>query len=129
MKTTRECCLLFWINPGSSTLQSTAAQPLTSYLANYPSKMTNTFRALLEKALLISNVFLWTLTYDRISVGWPVRTCILQLCTDIRGRLEELHTSALCRLENLSGVMDYRDRWGGRESENCAISTTWWCLY
>ena len=39
------------------------------------------------------------------SVGQPTRTYLLQLCTDTG-----------CSLEDLPGVMDYRDGWMERES-------------
>ena len=51
-----------------------------------------------SKDQLISNILLWTPSYGR--AGRPARTYIQQLCADIRYSLEDI-----------LGVMDYRDRW------------------
>ena len=48
------------------------------------------------------------------ATGWPTRTYIQQLCTDIGGSLEDLPE-----------VMNDRDEWWERVREICASSTTW----
>ena len=65
---------------------------------------------------LIWNFLLWTPTHEHTSVGWPAKTYIYQLCAETG-----------CSLEDLPGVMDYRDRWWEREfRELCSVSAIWW---
>ena len=64
---------------------------------------------------LISDVFLWTPSYERASVGRPARTYLQQLFMD-KG----------CRREDLPKAMDDRDDWRGSFWEIRAWSTAWW---
>ena len=66
-----------------------------------------------SKGELISDILLWTPSHGRAKVGRPARTYIQQLCANIG-----------CNLEDLSGVMDSRDRWQERIREICASSAT-----
>ena len=62
---------------------------------------------------LISDILLWTPSHGRSQAGWPARTYIQQLCTNIRRSLEEL-------LE----AMDNRERWRKRVRDIHTSSTT-----
>ena len=64
---------------------------------------------------LISDVFLWTPTYDRAKAGRLARTYIKQLCEDTR-----------CSPEDLSEAMNDREKWRERVRDICASSTIWW---
>ena len=80
MRTTQENCMLFWTQPGSSTLQTADVCLLTSYLTNHPSKMNKTCWR--SKNKLIIDILLWTPTHGHTSVGHPEKTNIYQLCAD-----------------------------------------------
>ena len=68
-----------------------------------------------SKDELISDVLQWTPSYERASVGWPARTYLQQLCTDIG-----------CSLEDLLEVMDDREECRERAKEIHASGTSWW---
>ena len=69
---------------------------------------------------LISDVLLWTPTYGRAKAGWPARTYIQQLCDDTGYSPEDL-----------SGVMNDREKWRERVRDIHASGLTcwWWWLY
>ena len=64
---------------------------------------------------LISDVILWTPTYDRAKAGWPARTYLQQLCEDTG-----------CSLEDLPEAMNDREKWRERVSDIRASGTIWW---
>ena len=64
---------------------------------------------------LISDVLLWTPTYDRAKAGRPTRTCIQQLCED-----------TVCSPEDLPEAMNDREGWRERVRDIRASGTTWW---
>ena len=64
---------------------------------------------------LISDVLLWTPTYDRAKAGRPSRTYIQQLCEDTG-----------CGLEDLLEAMNDREKWRERVRDIRASGTTWW---
>ena len=63
---------------------------------------------------LISDVLLWTPTYDRAKTGRPARTYIQQLCEDT-GRSPE----------DLPEAMNDREKWRESVMDICAGGTTW----
>ena len=65
-----------------------------------------------SKNELIGDVFLWTPSHGRASVGQPARTYLKQLCADRR-----------CSQEDLPKVMDDSDEWRGRVREIRARGT------
>ena len=67
---------------------------------------------------LISDVLLWTPTYDRAKAGRPARTYIQQLYEDTG-----------CRPEDLPGAMNDREMWRRRVRDICASGTTWLYIY
>ena len=67
-----------------------------------------------SKDELISDVLLWTPTYDRAKAGQPGRTYIQQLCED-----------TVCSLEDLSEAMSDREKWRERVRDIRASGTTW----
>ena len=70
-----------------------------------------------SKDELISDVLLWTPTYDQAKAGWPDRTYIQQLCEDTG-----------CSPEDLPEVMnDWEKRWE-RVRDIRASGTTWWLM-
>ena len=75
-------------------LESTAVQPLTSYLKTHPSKTKKTYWR--SKDEIMSDVLLWTPTHGRAGVGRPTRTYRQQLCVDTG-----------CTFEDMPGI----DRW------------------
>ena len=62
---------------------------------------------------LISDVLLWTPTHGRAKAGRPARTYIQQLCEDTR-----------CCPEDLTKVMNDREKWRERIRDIRATSTT-----
>ena len=64
---------------------------------------------------LISDVLLWTPTYDRAKAGRPVRTYIQQLCEDTG-----------CSSEDLTEAMNDREKWRERVRDIRASGTIWW---
>ena len=65
---------------------------------------------------LISDVLLWTPTYDRVKAGRPARTYIQQLCEDTG-----------CSPEDLPETMNDREKWRERVRDIRADSATrWW---
>ena len=64
---------------------------------------------------LISDVLLWTPTYDRAKAGRPARTYIQQLCEDTG------YSS-----EDLPEAMNDRKKWRERVRDIRASGTTWW---
>ena len=64
---------------------------------------------------LMSDVLLWTPTYGRAKAVRPARTYIQQLCEDTG-----------CRPEDLSEVMNDKEKWRERVRDNRACGTTWW---
>ena len=71
-----------------------------------------------SKHELISDVLLWTPTYGRAKAGRQARTYIQQLCEDTG-----------CSPEDLSEVMDDREKWREMVRDIRASGTTWWWLY
>ena len=72
-----------------------------------------------SKDELINNAVLWTPTHRHASIGQPPRTCLYQLCADTE-----------CRLEDLPGGMDDRDRWGEWESGKSVQAVwQWWLIF
>ena len=65
---------------------------------------------------LISDVLLWTPTYDWAKAGRPAQTYIQQLCED-----------AGCSPEDLPEPMKDREKWRERIRDIRAGGTTWWC--
>ena len=68
-----------------------------------------------SKDELISDVLLWTPTYDQAKAGRPARTYIQQLCEDTG-----------CSPEDLPKAMNDRDKWRERVRDIRASGTTWW---
>ena len=102
---------LFWTNLGSSTQETSTVQPLTCHLKNHPNKTNKTCGTDGEartNSLLI--FFYWS-----VHAGRPARSYLHQLCVDIG-----------CGLEDLPGVMAYRDRWRMSVREIGAVSMNWW---
>ena len=65
---------------------------------------------------IISDVLLWTPTYDRAKTGRPARTYIQQLCEDTG-----------CSPEDLPEAMDDREKWRERVRDIHASGTIrWW---
>ena len=64
---------------------------------------------------LISDVQLWTPTYDREKAGRTARTYIQQLCEDTG-----------CSLEDLPEAMNDREKWREKVRYIRAGGTTWW---
>ena len=63
---------------------------------------------------LISDVLLWTPTYDRAKAGQPARTYIQQLCEDTG-----------CSPEDLPEGINDREKWRERVRDIRASGTTW----
>ena len=64
---------------------------------------------------LISDVLLWTPTYDRAKAGRPAQTYIQQLCEDTG-----------CGPEDLPKAMNDRVKWRERVRDIRACGMTWW---
>ena len=64
---------------------------------------------------LISDVLLWTLTYDRAKAGRPARSYILQPCEDTEYSPEDQPEA-----------MNDREKWRERVRDIRACSMTWW---
>ena len=64
---------------------------------------------------LISDVLLWTPTYDRAKAGRPARTYIQQLCEDTG-----------CSPEDLPEAINNREKWREMIGDIRASGTTWW---
>ena len=64
---------------------------------------------------LISDILLWTPTYDRAKAGRPARTYIQQLCEDTG-----------CSSEDLPEAMNDWEKWRERVRDIHASCTTWW---
>ena len=67
---------------------------------------------------LISDLLLWTPTYERAKAGRPSRTYIQQLCEDTG-----------CSPEDLPEAMNDREKWWERVRDIRASGTTWWWWY
>ena len=67
---------------------------------------------------IISDILLWTPSHGRPKIGRPARTYVLHICADTG-----------CSLEDVPGVMDFRDGWQERVSQIRSSSATWWCWY
>ena len=67
---------------------------------------------------LISDVLLWTPTYDRAKAGRPARTYIQQLCEDTG-----------CAPEDLPEAVNDREKWQERVRDICTCGMTWWYIY
>ena len=81
MGTTQGCYVILWTNP----LQNNSC----SYLTDYQSKLNKRcWEVRRSKDELISDVFLWVLTYTETSFGWPVKTSTYQLCEDTGRQLD-----------------------------------------
>ena len=68
-----------------------------------------------SKDELISDVFLWTPTYDQAKAGRPAWTYIQQLCEDTG-----------CNPEDLPEAMNNREKWRERVRDIRAGGMTWW---
>ena len=68
-----------------------------------------------SKDALISDVLLWTPTYDRAKAGRLARTYIQQLCEDTE-----------CSPEDLPEALNDREKWRERVRDIRAGGTTWW---
>ena len=68
-----------------------------------------------SKEELISDVLLWTPTYECARVGRPARTYIQQLCEDTG-----------CNPEDLPEAMNDREKWRERVRDIRAGGATWW---
>ena len=68
-----------------------------------------------SKDELVSDVLLWTPTYDQAKAGRPVRTYIQQLCEDTG-----------CNPEDLPEAMNDREKWREMVRDILAGGTTWW---
>ena len=66
----------------------------------------------------VSDVLLWTPTYDQAKAGRPARTYIQQLCEDTG-----------CNPEDLPEAMNDREKWREMVRDIRAGGTTWWWLY
>ena len=66
-----------------------------------------------SKDELVSDVLLWTPTYDQAKAGRPARTYIQQLCEDTG-----------CSPEDLPEAMNDREKWRERVRDICAGGTT-----
>ena len=64
---------------------------------------------------LLSDVLLWTLTYGRVKVGRPARTCIQQLYEDTG-----------CSPKDLPEAMNDSEKWLEMVWDICAGSMAWW---
>ena len=64
---------------------------------------------------LISDVLLWTPSYDRGKAGRPARTYIQQLSEDMG-----------CSSEYLPETMNDREKWRERVRDICASGSRWW---
>ena len=84
--------------------ETMAVRSLTSYLKTNPSKMTWDTAGKVRTD--ISNVLQWPPPHGCVSVGWPERTYLHQLCMDTG-----------CNLEDLPRVTDDGDGW--REENPC----------
>ena len=71
-----------------------------------------------NKDKLISDVLLWTPTYDQEKAGRPARTYIQQLCEDTG-----------CNPEDLPETMNNLEKWRERVRDIRAGGTTWWSWY
>ena len=69
---------------------------------------------------LISDILLWTPSYDRAKAGWPARTYIQQICKDTG-----------CSPEELPEAMNNREEWQVWVRDIRAGCTTWswWYIY
>ena len=115
---TQECYNLYWTNPGGNIPQNLLPPISKAIQIRRTRHAGHCWRS---KDELISNVFLWTPSDGRASVGRPARTYLQQLCTDIG-----------CSMEDLLGAVDERDEWRERVREIRANNTTrwwWWWLY
>ena len=77
-----------------------------------------------SKDELVSDVLLWTPTYDQAKAGQPARIYIQQLCEDTG-----------CNPEDLPEAMNVREKWREMVRNIRAGGTTWWwwwwylCMY
>ena len=108
----------YWTSPRSNT-------PTKQQLYGHPQPITKTIQVRRtrhaghcrrSKDELISDILLWTPSHGQAKAGWPARTYIQQICTDIG-----------YSLENLLGGIDDREWWRERVREIRAGSATrWW---
>ena len=68
-----------------------------------------------SKDELVSDVLLWTTTYDQAKAGRPARTYIQQLCEDTG-----------CNPEDLPDELNDREKWREMVRDIHAGGTTWW---
>ena len=68
-----------------------------------------------SKGELISDILWWIPSHGRSRGGWPARTYLQQLCTDIG-----------CSMGHLPKAMDDEDEWRKRVREIRASGTWWW---
>ena len=111
-------------NAASNIEQVLAATPHKAPTIRPPASITKTIQVRRTRHAghcwrsrdgLISDILLWTTTYGRAKAGRPARTYIQQLCEDTG-----------CSPEDLSEVMNDREKWRERLSDTCASGTTWW---
>ena len=68
-----------------------------------------------SKDELVSDVLLWTPTYDQAKAGQPAQTYMQQLCEDTG-----------CNPEDLPEAMNDREKWRDMVKDIRAGGTTWW---
>ena len=67
-----ECCFEQIFEAAFS--KTAIVRPLTSNLTNHTSKTNKTYPGGEPENELVSDIFLWSLTYGLSSVGWPAKT-------------------------------------------------------
>ena len=73
IRTTQECYVLFWTNPGNNTLQSAAVRPLNFCLKNHQRRTRNLGHCWRNKGELIGDVLLQISAHGSAKVGRPAR--------------------------------------------------------
>ena len=107
MATTIGCYVLFWANPGSSTLQN-------SWTAIYLPSHEPPNQDMVDAASEV-RIHLVTLHMDTAVLGRPAKTYIHLFCLDTE-----------CRLENLPRTMIDRNWWWEKLKGIRAVDTPWY---
>ena len=113
-KTTQECCEQFWISPGGNIPQSTRCTATITKTIQVR-RTRHTGHCWRSRDKLISDVLLWTPSYDRAKAGRPARTYIQQLCEDTG-----------CSHEDLPEAMNDMEEWREGVRDIRVGGTTWW---
>ena len=126
--TTQKCCEQYWTSPRCSTPQSSSCKatyhPWQKISKLDEPNMRDTAGEVGTKRRTPKDPLTWTSkSWTTPSHGWanggrPARTYIQQLCADTG-----------CSLEDLPGVMDYKDGWRDRVREIHADFSRWWWLW